>query len=124
MDGVRRLFWVMLLCLVAGAIVLACGSGDDDDDDDGAGFTGDVGEECDFNCYDPWCKNGEYVDCASKFCIGEPDDLYCSVACDFDFECPENYRCTIDCNKSVAKVPLCVKNKDYQLLQELEYCPE
>jgi len=117
------LFTALLFSAAPFLFFAACDHEDLLDTGDGLGYTGDVGESCDINCYELWCKSDDFIECRSQFCIGSENDTYCTQPCDIDGECPIGYSCTEECNKSVAKDPVCVKDEDFELLQELEYCP-
>jgi len=110
------------LFVVALSLMMTLGCGDDDDD--GAGFTGDIGNECSLTCFDEWCRNDDHARCYSQWCVGTPDDTYCSVVCDVDPQCPVGFVCTEECGVQVAKNPLCVRENDFELLQDLGFCPK
>lgn len=115
-------FLILTLCIFLLAAVVACGL-DDDDENNGAGWTGDVGGECVIPCYDDWCKSSDQIDCASGFCVGTEGDLYCTVPCDLDNQCPAGFLCSDECNTHVAKDPACVKQEHWAILQDLGFCP-
>lgn len=114
----RAAFLSVVLALL---ILTACGQ---DDDPSGAGFTGDMGTACNVECYGQWCKDDDQISCSSAFCIGPPEDTYCTAACEVDAQCPEGFGCTEECGTEVAKYPVCVREEDFALLRELGYCPE
>jgi len=118
----KRLIVATLICLAAGLWLGAC-----DDDEEvgggGLGWTGDVGVECTSVCGDPWCTNNDQMHCASGYCVGPQGETYCSVPCDIDVDCPDDYICTTKCDWQASANAICVKSEDYSFLRELGYCP-
>jgi len=115
-----RLAVACAICLIFAALVLSCA---DEASNEGAGWTGDLGVSCDNMCYTDWCKDGAQIECVSGFCVGPNDDTYCTVPCDLDVDCANGFVCTEECDKQVAKVPVCVRDADYPLLEDLGFCP-
>ena len=115
------------LCLAVCLILLmgsfSCDNDEDEELSGGVGFTGDIGVDCLLNCSSEWCKNDDHMGCKSGFCIGPGGDTYCTVVCETDNFCPEGFLCTENCTTQVAKNPMCVREEDYGLLQDLEFCP-
>ena len=107
----RAALFFLAGCLVALAATMATSLACDDDDDDdvGAGVTGDIGRECSLVCFDDWCKNDDHPKCHSYWCVGRPDQTYCSVNCEVDGQCPAGFVCTEECGSGVAKNPVCVR---------------
>jgi len=94
---------------------LGCDS--DENSQPGEGFTGDVGVECEGLCQEEgWCYDGDLATCVSFMCVGpSAGESYCTQACENDGMCPENYRCTVDC-EVFSDQPYCVKKGDYEQL--------
>jgi len=99
------------------------GCDDDEGDQSDTGITGDTGESCDLQCFSGWCRDHNQADCVSQVCIGTPDDTYCTIACEIDSHCPEGFVCTEECDDEVAYYPICVREQDLSVLQDLDYCP-
>jgi len=118
----KPLLSITIFILCVSVLIAACE--DDCDYQEGLGYTEDVGLECNINgCTADWCRDDQQVDCRSGFCIGPWNGYYCSVPCSLDVDCPVGYICAEECNSHVAQTPVCVKEKDWALLQELGYCP-
>ena len=119
----RSIVITISLCFCIFLVFCSCDHEDWGDAPEGVGWTEDVGLECKMPCYEQWCENDDMIECRSGFCIGAPEQLYCTVPCDIDSECPEGYFCTEECTDDVTRVSVCVTQEDFALLQELEFCP-
>jgi hypothetical protein len=90
----------------------------------GTGFTEDVGVACYYKCDEVWCYKKNFPECSSQICVGNPDNLYCSILCLNDQSCPDGFRCTDLCKMDPLNSGYCVFDEHYETLIEFGACPE
>ncbi len=114
-----------LIALSAGSVWFSACEDDSSDKSSGLGITNDVGDECQGLCDDgDWCFDSNLPwKCVSSFCVGRSmGDMYCTQLCGTDYDCPEGYRCTWNCELDSSDQAYCVKEDDYGYLVAQGYC--
>jgi hypothetical protein len=120
------LFLILANAFLAAALTMFSACGPEGSKGSGEGITGDVGNGCSGLCLDAnWCFDSNYSLCVSFYCVGSvPDEMYCTVECETQAQCPDGYNCTDNCTLDSSAQPYCVTSSDYQHLQEMGNCGE